>query len=201
MIDLRIKTEATNEVIDYDFVKNHADMGTLSDNDKRIVLVYIKSAREAIERKYSLSLVQKTYELVLDKENDIYNRESDYLPMVPISSVSSVKKEAMDGTITILTQGTDYYVRGKQKKVIEFIESTVYGSAGNETKHYIIEYVSGYGITGDNATEKLPEEIKIAIAKQVLTWWNNRTSESEAAVIANAETMLIMNKYAWRGFL
>jgi hypothetical protein len=155
-----------------DFDKDNAD--TLALVKKMCV-----AARRLTEKFTGMSLAEQVIQIFFENE---YVRENDSmvtLPFCPFSEMASVKTVTKEGTETELVLNTGYYLRGDLFKQIEFPETTstsVVNDIDWDALDFRVRFTSGYGITGDNATETLPEELRTAMAKQVSEWWDNRSN-------------------------
>jgi len=199
----RIVTPSTEQIIDVNYLANYISNNELSNDDNiKILNDMINAAQKAVEKKIDISLVSKVYREYYESGEIIDNLIQ--LGKPPHSTVGSVIREDFQGTKTTLTLNTDYYVRGETYKMVELVStltSSVVVTGGiNADDNYIIEFTSGYGIIGANATEALPQDLKLGIAQQVAEWWVNR-SNFNPNLISNSQLLDIINTHEWRGWV
>ena len=172
-MELRTITDLSSEPVTLAVVKNRikAKYGTDATEDAEINSM-IKAARQMIELYCDLSLGSKVIEIFYHADEVSAKRVR--LPAGPHSVMTSVKRINQEGTETALTLNTDYYKRGTLFWELEFLTSTVnpWSEGAVTADDYKIRLTAGYGITGDNATETIPEAIKQAIELQVLLWYH-----------------------------
>ena len=174
-MEIRTITDMTSEPVTLAVVKNRikAKYGTDTVEDAEINSM-IKAARQMIEVYCDLSLGSKVIEIFYHADEVAAKRVR--LPAGPHSVMTAnyPVRINQEGTETALTLNTDYYKRGTLFWELEFLTATINPwSEGDMTDDdYKIRLTAGYGITGDNATETIPEGIKQALELQVLLWYH-----------------------------
>ena len=149
----------------------------------------ITSARRMLEKYTSSSFGTKTLHAtwVEPTADDLYE-----LPYGPHRSVDHVYRIDAEGTETAQTVNVDYWIRGDQDFYITIGKkwSTGYPVSTDSLR---VEYTAGYGGT---TTEALPDELKVAILKQVATDYELREniSLSGGTVLSN-ESKTLANPY------
>ncbi len=172
-----IKTDATTEPVTLTEAKLYCKItGT---GDDTIITNLIKVAREELEAYTERSLAEKTYYVEYDK----ITSEIFPLPCHPIKSVSSVKLIDEEGTETVLTLNTNYYLIGAP-----FTQMRISGVYSTRTPRLLIEFIAGYGATGCPA---LPQALKDAILKRILVHYTHRGDEG----IVNNEGFELASPY------
>lgn len=126
-------------------------------NYDKIIDVIAAGAADLIEQITGEALVRKTYTVTFDFIGELVFT----IPRFPYISISSVKGQSTDGTLTTLVEGTDYYLRGNSEKVIEFLE--VYDN-------YQFTLAAGH------ATGLCPPMLVLAVMKQTAFDSENRSS-------------------------
>ena len=152
--------------------------------DDALFPVLITSARRMLEKYTMTSFAQKTLHATwveTPKDNVIE------LPYGPIISVDKIYRIDEEGTEEELVLNSDYYVMGDQDAIIKI---TSYWSSGMVYVNSIrVEYKAGYG---NAATETLPQELKLAILKQVATDYELRENivQGITTVLSNESKIL-----------
>ena len=175
-LQVRIVTDMTAEPVELSEVKNFCKVtGT---QDDALITLLITSARKALEKYTSSSFGEKTIHAYWQQIPGDWIVE---LPYGPIISVDAIYKIDEQGTEEALTLNTDYYVIGDQdfKIKLEQFWSTGY----TVSRSLRVEYTAGYG---NSATEPLPDELRMAIMKQVSTDYNFRDNIQDAGSTALA---------------
>ena len=175
-LQVRIVTDMTAEPVELSEVKNFCKVtGT---QDDALITLLTTSARKALEKYTSSSFGGKTIHAYWQQIPGDWIVE---LPYGPIISVDAIYKIDEQGTEEALTLNTDYYVIGDQdfKIKLEQFWSTGY----TVSRSLRVEYTAGYG---NSATEPLPDELRMAIMKQVSTDYNFRDNIQDAGSTALA---------------
>lgn len=145
--------------------------------DDTLFSTLITSARRMLEKYTSCSFAEKTIHATwveVPKQNYVE------LPYGPIIAIDKIYRIDHEGTEEELTLNSDYFVMGDQDAIIKI---TSYWSSGMVYVNSIrVEYKAGYG---NAATEDLPEELKLAILKQVATDYELREN-----IVAGVTTVL-----------
>ena len=143
--------------------------GAKSLEDKEIDGMII-TARIMLEKYLGLSFITQTrqqYYEVHGSRVELY-----YGPTQSISSVTETDKAG--GTPVPLTAPTDYRLSGLDHKILDF-NMTFSVSRGYYKKELLITHIAGYGVSAS----AVPEDIKLAIKKQVLTDFRHREKYGE----------------------
>jgi len=152
--------------------------------DDSLFTILIKAARRALEKYTSSSFGEKTIHATWIETPADNLLEIPYGPVISIDKVYRIDEE---GTEEELTLNSDYFVSGDQDAILR---TTKYWSSGDVHENSIrVEYTAGYG---DTATEPLPEELKLAILKQIATDYELRENINVAnlTVLANESKVL-----------
>jgi len=171
--DYTISTAPTSELLTVTDIEDRMD---LSDNDDPDVINnQIKAVRTYLESKLNMALVaQKTITAYWEKFG-----KTIPLPFPPVTSVTSVTVvNKSSGTETALTEGTDYWVEGVNKKKIKFISdywNYCYG----------VKIVYVVGLT-DPGMVKL---VKDAMKSEIITWYLNRGNMDETQYVLGSMAM------------
>jgi uncharacterized phiE125 gp8 family phage protein len=121
----------------------------------------IKAARRSLERYTASSFGKKTIHAFWMVPPDDNQLELPYGPIISVDAVYRIDEEQAEEACTL---NEDYYVYGYQDAVV-YIEK--YWSSGMVSARSIrVEYTAGYDNT---ETEVLPDELRLAILKQVAT--------------------------------
>lgn len=158
-LQTRIVTDLTTEPVTATEAKLYCKVQDTADD--ALFTILIKSARRMLEKYTSCSFGSKTIHATWVETPDDSLLE---LPYGPIISVDHVYRIDEEGNEEALTLNSDYYVIGDQDVILKI---TKYWSSGAVHENSIrVEYKAGYG---DTSTEALPEDLKLAILKQVAT--------------------------------
>lgn len=144
---------------------------TFTDDDTAIAKL-ISSCRAVIENFCHVSMIEKTVTITLNLVNNISTRYGSYtprssncveleLPEGPVKSITNVTSIGTNGVARILTEGTDYFIKGSLFKIIDL--SLLYGQI-------IIIYTTGY-IT-------VPEDLKLAILNEIAYRYDHKGEEA-----------------------
>lgn len=159
-IQTRVITDLATEPVTLAEAKNYCKVTGSQDND--LITLLITAARKALEKYTQSSFGHKhlTTTWVTVPENWTVE-----LPHGPHNAVSAVYLIDEEGTEELLTANTDYYVLGDQDLRIQINQHWLSGGAINMPQ-VRVEYTAGYG---DTTTETLPDELKLAVLKQIAT--------------------------------
>lgn len=148
--NIQVSEGAVTEPVTLDEVKAWLQVD-FTDHDE-ILNGMIKGARRTIEKLCNISLVPKSVTLDIEVTGD------DKVPMPYTASFASpvVKSVASDDTETILTSGTDYYIRGNNIRLGEGRYSVAYTTVPvvpEDIKEAIkMEVAERYANRGENLT-------------------------------------------------
>lgn len=188
-MDLRIKTDATSEILATNkegdgailqylkYEDAQADELTLIDN-------MITEARAHFEKVTGLSFVEKTYQVLFKHDDKPY-----ILPVSPVISVEKVETVDVEGTATELTLNLDYYKKGMYEVEILADASSIANPFRTSSGKYDlkVEFKAGYGHAD---TENLPGDLLGAIKKQVKQWYDNRDDFYEFKILGSINKIL-----------
>jgi len=189
-MNTRIKTDTTSEVLEFDEVANFIKFEDKEANSDEVNLIYhmIKAVRVHFEGRIGRSFNEKVYET--------FFREADapfILPISPVISVDTVELVDHEGTKTELTLNTEYNKRGLYDiEIIPFSMSGTRNPLISFGGYYdlLVTYKAGYG---DDDTETLPYDLKQAMMRQVIQWYENRDDFRELNMLPGIEK--IIQKY------
>ncbi len=177
-MDTRIKTDLTAEVIALDDVKNFIKFDEDSDEEVQLIQDMITAVRAHFEKRTGLSFGEKTYETLFH-----YYDRPFLLPVAPVISIESVEVVDYEGTKTALTLNSGYYKRG-------MLEVGILATI-SESETLLVTYTAGYG---DDATQKLPADLKNAMKMQVKQWYDNRDDFLEFNILGSIDRVLQLHK-------
>jgi len=189
-MNTRIKTDTTSEVLEFDEVANFIKFEDKAANSAEVELIshMIKAVRVHFENRTGRSFNEKTYET--------FFREADapfILPISPVISVDTVELVDHEGTKTALTLNTEYNKRGLYDiEIIPFSMSGTRDPLIGFGGYYdlLVTYKAGYG---DDDTEALPYDLKQAMMRQVIQWYENRDDFRELNMLPGIDK--IVQKY------
>lgn len=131
----------------------------------------IKAARQHVEDYLRFSVISSTWELYLDA----FPQAGDFIwiQKSPVSAITFLKYYATDGTLTILTENTDFVVDyvSKPCRIYEAYSKT-WPTPRNIPNCVIIKFVTGYASAG-----AVPEVIKQAVLMVAATLYENPSDE------------------------
>jgi uncharacterized phiE125 gp8 family phage protein len=185
-IQVRIKTDLTTEPVTRAEAKNFCRVtGT---QDDTLIDLLITAARKALEKYTGCSFGEKTiYATWVERPEDNI-LEMPYGPIISVDKVYLIDEE---GTEEEQTLNSDYYVTGDQDASISIAQMWSSGVKVNSAVR--VEYTAGYG---DTNTEPLPDELKLAIMKQVATDYSFRENMTDISVsILNNESKKLAAPY------
>ena len=181
-LQTKVTTDITTEPVSTAEAKLYCKVQDTADDT--LFTLLISSARRMLEKYTMTSFAKKTIHATwveTPKDNIIE------LPYGPIISIDKIYRIDEEGNEEELTLNSDYFVLGDQDAIIRI---TKYWSSGDVHENSIrVEYKAGYE---DTATEPLPEELKLAILKQVATDYELRENISAGAmtVLSNESKVL-----------
>jgi uncharacterized phiE125 gp8 family phage protein len=143
-----------------------------SDEDS-LFAIWIPAARKLLEELTETRFVNQTWRLALEDWPD----EAIEIPIEPVSSVSSVKYYAMDGTLTTMTAGTHYLTWLNHKPPLVYPPSlSTWPTLYLDRKDRIqVEFVAGMG-----ADAAAVSEIAKAAILQVIGYWAENRGDEDA---------------------
>jgi len=150
--------------------------------------ILITSARRMLEKYTMTSFAEKTLHATWV---EVPRTNYVELPYGPVISIDHIYRIDHEGNEEELVLNSDYYVMGDQDAIIKI---TSYWSSGMVYVNSIrCEYKAGYG---NAATETLPQELKLAILKQVATDYELRENivQGITTVLSN-ESKILANPY------
>ena len=157
---IRISQDIVTEPVSIADVKQFIKFSDTDATETSLVEDMIKGARVYIEKQTGLALAKKTIIEQFLKEPTI-----EYvLSVAPVISVDSVATLDLQEASTSLTLNGDYFLKGLYERII--ITGLV-----TSTTQLKVTYKVGYG---ESETETLPYDIKQAILRQVMQWYDNR---------------------------
>jgi uncharacterized phiE125 gp8 family phage protein len=180
-LQVKIKTDLSTEPITTTEAKLYCHVtGTAEDS---LFTILIAAARKALEKYTSSSFGEKVIHATwvnLPEDNEL---ELPYGPIISVDHVYSIDSEGAEEEETL---NTDYSVYGNQDAVIK---APIFYSTSLGARSIRVEYTAGYG---DTLTEPLPDELKLAILKQIATDYQLRENISNegATILSNASRSL-----------
>jgi len=189
-MNTRIKTDCTSEVLSFDEVRQFIKFEDTSEGDEvGLINNMIKAVRTHLERRLEMSFNEKTYET--------YFKHSEHpfiLPISPVISITKVETVDYEGTKTELTLNTDYHKKGLYEiEIVPYSISTVpnpWFNFWSSEYDLLVTYKAGYG---DDDTEDLPYDLRQAMLRQVIKWYDNRDDFRELNMMPEIDS--IVRKY------
>jgi len=149
-------TDTGSEPVAVDEVKQHFVIDF--DNHDSIIDIMRLASRKLIESSTGLSLVKKSVVVVAT----LYENYSLELPYTPMTTLTSVKRIASDGSVgSALVAGTDFINFGAEKEQI-----AVYNKGLYEIKY-------------ESLLAPVPQDIRLAIMAQTAYFYEHRGEEFE----------------------
>jgi uncharacterized phiE125 gp8 family phage protein len=189
-MNTRIKTDTTLEVLQPTEVMQFIKFEDTTEGDEvGLIVNLIKGVRSHFEKRTGLSFLEKTYETFFR------HSESPYiLPVSPVISVDTVETVDHEGTKTELTLNSDYHKKGLYEiEIFPYSLSTIANPwhSFEGTYDLLVTYKAGYGHTD---TETIPEDLKQAMLKQIIRWYDNRDDFLEGTLLPEVNRILNLYK-------
>lgn len=178
-MDTRIKVNIATEILTLKEVKNFIKFKDEDSNEEILIINMISAVRTHFERRTGLSFIEKTYETMFHYYDRPYQ-----LPVSPVISVDTVEVVDYQGTKMPLTLNNGYYKKGLYE-----IEIQPFGVGQSDT--LLVTYKAGYGHAN---TEPLPEDLKDAMRKQIMQWYDNRDDYREFNILGSIDKVLQLYK-------
>ena len=164
-LQIRVYTDLTTEPVSSTEAKTFCYVSGTQDDT--LFTILIKSARQSLERYTSSSFGSKVIHATWIDPPDDDELELPYGPHISVDAVYRIDNE---GTETLLTVNSDYWVYGDQDFVLKV--NKYWSSTGSAAQQSIrVEYTAGYGGSG---VDTLPEPLKLAILKEIATQYELR---------------------------
>jgi len=150
--------------------------------------VLIKAAWQHVEDYLRYSLMSATWELYLDEFPK--SGECIWIQKVPVTAITFLKYYASDGTLTVLTENTDFVADYNDKPCKLFEAYSKSWPTPRLIKNaVVIRFVAGYALA-----VSVPEQIKQAILMEAATMYENPSDEVTGtqvnAISKNSEWLL-----------
>ena len=179
--EVRVNTPPVNPVLTTAEAKAFMRLAASFTTDDTAIDNLVTTATKKVEAYLNRSLITQTLEAYFSS----YGAEI-YPPNGPIQSVTSVTQISRDNNETVLTNDSDYYLKGLNDLYIEFGGAYVLPaghSVRDKLANYSLKtiYVAGYG---DDSTD-IPEPIIEAVARLVLYLYDHRDEVVIGAAINN----------------
>ena len=181
-LQTRVITDIVTEPVSVAEAKLYCKVQDMADD--ALFPVLITSARRMLEKYTMTSFAEKTLHATWV---EVPRTNYVELPYGPVISIDHIYRIDHEGTEEELVLNSDYYVMGDQDAIIKI---TSYWSSGMVYVNSIrVEYKAGYG---NAATETLPQELKLAILKQVATDYELRENivQGITTVLSNESKIL-----------
>lgn len=131
------------------------------DDDDTLIGDYVSAATDMIERYIGRSIMQQTWEVVLDGFSD-----SITLPKGPVQSVTSVKyKDAAGGEQTVSSANYIFDGVSDPQRVVK-VSDYAWPTVSAEVNSVTVRFVAGYAA--------VPASIKHAVLLVVSAWYDDR---------------------------
>jgi uncharacterized phiE125 gp8 family phage protein len=189
-MQIKVITDLTIEPISVEEIVNYIKLDESILLEDALISKMITSARKLCEKRTNLAFGEKTIEAFFTKEELSFNALR--LPLAPHAQIISVIGMDEQGEETTFAT-TDYW------KVGNVIWEVQFAAGLYKYQSYKVRYIAGYGIAEvsvdgvvtKESTESLPEEISIALMKQVASWYDNR---DDYVPTLNSEVIRILNR-------
>lgn len=178
-MDTRIKDNIKTEILTLREVKNFIKFKDDDTEEEMLIIGMIASVRTHFEKRTGLSFTEKTYETLFRP----YDRPF-ILPVSPVISIDSVEVVDYQGNRLPLILNNGYHKRGLYE-----VEIIPYGVGQSDT--LLVTYKAGYGHAN---TEPLPEDLKDAMRKQIMQWYDNRDDYREFNILGSIDKVLQLYK-------
>lgn len=172
----------TEDVLGIDEIKSFLRIDFT--NDDQFLITQLKMVTNIIENYLNSALINRTYELALDRipENELPIKEGVYtgafisypldyisLPFSPVVSIESIK--TFDDVDNETTVSSAKYILDNYRKPARVVlrNGETWPNATREVNTIIIRYIAGYG-TG----AQVPEAIRLAMLQLVAYTYENR---------------------------
>ena len=185
-LQTRVITDIVTEPVSVAEAKLYCKVQDMADD--ALFPVLITSARRMLEKYTMTSFAEKTLHATWV---EVPRTNYVELPYGPVISIDLIYRIDHEGNEEELVLNSDYYVMGDQDAIIKV---TSYRTSGMVYVNSIrCEYKAGYG---NAATETLPQELKLAILKQVATDYELRENivQGITTVLSN-ESKILANPY------
>lgn len=156
---IRITQDISTEPVTITDVKQFIKFSDTDTAETSLIEDMIKGARVYLEKRTGLALAQKT---IIEYFNQEYLNEY-VLSIAPVISVDSVEVLDVEEESTPQTLNTNYFLRGLYERIITINVASV--------EQLKVTYKAGYG---ESETEDLPYDLKQAVLRQVIQWYDNR---------------------------
>ncbi len=167
---LVLTTPPAAEPLDVDDEKLHARVDI--DDDDDLIEVYIKTAREFVEKYIQSSLITQTWTLFYDSCDQPFCKRVIDLPQKPIASITSVK--TYDATNVATTFSSSSYRLSGNRIVLNDAYDWPYNYRLYDAVEIVM--VAGYGAAGS----AIPEDIKQAMRMLVAHYYETREAVYDA---------------------
>ena len=178
---IRISQDIETEPVSIDDVKQFIKFSDDDGDEISLITDMLKGVRVHIEKMTGLSFAKKTIQEKFEKNNSgIY-----VLHVAPVISIDSVYSLDIEEEQTKLTLNEDYYASGMYERILK-----VYG-VDTQLK---VEYSVGFG---DTETEDLPFDLKQAVLRQVIQWYDNRDEYLQATYMDTIGSIIRQYQRKW----
>ncbi len=162
--EVEISTAPAVEPVTTALMKTWLKIDSGFTDDDTIIDNCVTSARQIVEGYLNRALINQTVKAYYSSFD-----EKVRLPLIPVSSITSVKRKRLNQSTT-LTLNTDYYVQGVADQYLYITNplDVVPGTSPRDTLEGFeleVEYVAGYG----TAASDIPTDIVLGV-KQVAAW-------------------------------
>jgi uncharacterized phiE125 gp8 family phage protein len=184
-MQVRVKVEPTEDPVTLEEAKSYLKILPSVTEDDQLIIRLIKAVTKQAQKYAQTSFVTQTLEVKADKWNP-----QEELPYGPHQSIISVVRTHYDNTETALT--TDEYSTSGLNYLSVFPDKVWRLSEGFINNRITVEYVAGFG-----AAEDVPDDIKIAILKEVAELYENRENTLIGSIVADLSTTSkhLLNQY------
>ena len=179
----KISQDIETEPVTTADVKQYLKVSETNTAEDALIADMIKAARVYFEKRTGLALAEKTI-------IEYFNKESSgqyVLNVAPIVSVNAVVLLDLEETETAWVLNENYYLTGLYERII--MSNDV---SDNTTLK--VTYKAGYGET---ETETLPYDIKNAILRQTLQWYDNRDEFIEGTYLNTVSAIIRSYQRKW----
>lgn len=158
----------TVEPISVDDVEQHCQLGTIHDDQVRLVQGMITAARQWVENRLHRQLCTATWKLYLDEFPAVIEI-TDKLPVTAISSITYVDTAGDSQTWSSANYQTDYASENRPARIMPGYGKSYPSTRGDTFNAITITFTAGYGAAAD-----VPQAIKNAILVLVAERYEHR---------------------------
>jgi uncharacterized phiE125 gp8 family phage protein len=180
--NLNVVTEPTVEPVSLSTLRTHLRISGTAEDD--LLSIYIESARRLVESITGRTLINTTYDQIMNLA-EVGSKIEILKP--PLSSVTDIKVKAWDDTEETATASTYIVVTDTMIGFVQLIDGNTWPDTDRDEMNFRIRFVGGYGATAASIPADLRHGVLIAAA----SFYENRGDE--AAVYTDSKLLGFLN--------